>query len=311
MPFDFTCPYCFKKTLVDDTLAGKEGPCAGCGKTVTLPSEIPTRPESAYPVDSKYVLPVAQQSPSQWKVWILKALGFGILATTLSCATLYILWPTLQSLSQRRNKVACINNMQLIAKALNEYAAEHGTYPPAVTYDSAGKPMHSWRVMILPQLGMTTLHARYKFNEPWDSASNILLVDQCPSVFVSPASSNPYGNENSYVLITGKKTLFPPSGPLGPSDVSDGTSSTLLLVDKLNAATEWTNPVDVDIAKLNPMIGASGANAIGGEHDDGATAVFADGTPAWLPEDLDPILLKAIISPNGGEPIDPNDYQLQ
>jgi len=37
MPINFTCPNCGATTEVADQYAGQSGPCAHCGKTVTVP----------------------------------------------------------------------------------------------------------------------------------------------------------------------------------------------------------------------------------------------------------------------------------
>jgi len=37
MPIPFTCPHCGLQTNVSDEFAGKSGPCAGCGQTITVP----------------------------------------------------------------------------------------------------------------------------------------------------------------------------------------------------------------------------------------------------------------------------------
>lgn len=206
-----------------------------------------------------------------------------------------------------------MNNLRQIAQALNAYATEHGTYPPPIVYDARGKPMHSWRVLILEQLGEYEMHSRYNFDEPWDSVENVeLLGGRCPRVYISPAIANSRTNaETNYFLVTGGGTIFPASGPLAPDEISDGLSSTLLVVESENTIAEWTKPVDIDFAKLNPRIGALGQDTIGGNHDGGATAVFADGTPAWLPSDIAPTVLDSLISPTGGEPINPKDFDLR
>ena len=205
-----------------------------------------------------------------------------------------------------------MNNLSQIENALNAYAAQHGTYQPPIVYDAKGKPMHSWRVLILEQLGEHDLQARYNFDEPWDSTNNVaLLGGRCPRVYISPAISNSRSNaETNYFLVTGSGTIFPPSGPLGPQDLSDGAGNTLLVFEAENTIIEWTKPVDIDFRKMNPRIGNSGPNSIGGNHDGGATAVFADGTPAWLPDEIPPATLDTLISPAGGEPVDPTDFEL-
>ena len=37
MPILFTCPHCGKQTSVADEFAVHSGPCAECGKTITIP----------------------------------------------------------------------------------------------------------------------------------------------------------------------------------------------------------------------------------------------------------------------------------
>ena len=40
----FECPHCGLSTAVDDQYAGMTGPCAGCGRTITVPSVAPVTP---------------------------------------------------------------------------------------------------------------------------------------------------------------------------------------------------------------------------------------------------------------------------
>ena len=46
MPVPFTCPHCGHQTLVHDQYVGQSGPCAGCGRTVTVlpPGFVPPSP---------------------------------------------------------------------------------------------------------------------------------------------------------------------------------------------------------------------------------------------------------------------------
>ena len=47
----------------------------------------------------------------------------------------------------------CANNLKLISEAMSGYYRSHGTFPPAYSKDPDGKPLLSWRVLILPYLG--------------------------------------------------------------------------------------------------------------------------------------------------------------
>ncbi len=312
MPFQFTCPYCFKKTLVDEAVAGQSGPCASCGKTIKVPEPPAKHADRIHPADSRYIYVKPKKLNRHVYAWLLKGLGLLLGVVLLSVVSIYLLWPTLNGLKARRDKVASLNNLQRIANALNEYAAIHGSYPPPVIYDAAGKPLYSWRILILKELGEASVFGRFRLDLPWDAPENVAVLTMCPEVYKNPAATQlQTGSESNYVLVTGNNTLFPSTGPLGHKDISDGRQNTLLLVETNNNMAEWSRPWDIDIAKLNTKIGASGPNTIGGNHAGGATMVFADGSPGWLPEDISPALLRGLISPNGGEPINPADYQLQ
>ena len=55
--------------------------------------------------------------------------------------------------------------------------------------DATGRPMHSWRVLILPFLEQQSLYEQYDFREPWDGPNNIQLLGNMPDVFSCPSRS--------------------------------------------------------------------------------------------------------------------------
>lgn len=65
-------------------------------------------------------------------------------------------------------RAQCQNNMKQITQALLCYREMKKRFPPAHTDGENGKPMHSWRVVILPCLDRRDLYEAYDFNEPWD-----------------------------------------------------------------------------------------------------------------------------------------------
>lgn len=361
MPFHFTCPYCFKKTLVEDKYAGQTGPCATCGKTVTLPmlkgviSETLKRSsgtlfiagqikavENAGPIVghlasftedsnresternepifnstlapdylSESITPPAvmattiavpnaklRSTQRKRKFWFLGAGMFAVIVFgVVAYKILLVLFSSsfFQDLQERRNRALCMNNLSKIAQALNSYAATHGTYPPAIVYDDKGKPKHSWRVLILRELGENTLYNQYKLDEPWDSESNSVLFAQCPSVFTSPGVGK--AHESSYFLVVGVNTLFPIGSPMKPQDITDGSSQTILVVEALNLTHEWTKPIDI-------INGGSSPISMGGNHRKGFTAASADGSPLWIPDETSPVLINSLITPAGNDTVD-------
>jgi hypothetical protein len=139
-------------------------------------------------------------------------------------------------------------------------------------------------------------------SKPWDAPENASVQARIPDVYVSPGIANrSVIGESSYMLVTGPGTMFPPSGPLPLSAVSDGASNTLLVVETNNNLIVWTDPRDLTISTLPTQIGALGG--IGGAHEGGATAVFVDGEAAWLPSDTTRAIIDSLLSPNGGEAV--------
>ena len=63
----------------------------------------------------------------------------------------------------------CVNNEKQIGLAIHNYIASHGSFPPAYTQDNAGKPLLSWRVLILPYIEQDALFKEFHLDEAWDS----------------------------------------------------------------------------------------------------------------------------------------------
>ena len=69
-----------------------------------------------------------------------------------------------------------MNNLKQIAIALLELCTRTTSLPPAYIADANGKPMHSWRVLILPLLKNKRCIKKYNFNEPWNGPNNSKLA---------------------------------------------------------------------------------------------------------------------------------------
>ena len=108
-----------------------------------------------------------------------------------------------------------------IGYAMELYRLEHGgKLPPAFTRDAEGKPLHSWRVLILPYLGEKekALYEQIRLDEPWDSEWNRQFHAQMPVFYRSGAITHwrvpdpdPL-RETRLTVIQGKEGLFNDSG---------------------------------------------------------------------------------------------------
>lgn len=287
MPYLFTCPHCQTATMVDDQYSGQAGRCVTCGREITVPAfrtSIGQRRFSGF-------------RAFRWALAMVVAVG---IVGAVALVTIRYGSQGMQTLQENRLRGQCLRNLEKIAQAMNAYAEDFGSYPPPVTLAADGTPLHSWRVLVLPYLGYQTLYDEFDLTEPWSTEANRQLIFQMPDEFRSPVASAGSGYETYYTLVTGAETLFPPSGPLGPADVTDDPAKTLLVVEGARPSSvslQWTEPGDLDFATLSTTIGSD----LGGNHVGGATAVTVDGRGHWLRDTLEPAVVRALFTPRGGE----------
>ena len=99
------------------------------------------------------------------------------------------------------------------------------------------------------------------------------------------------------MLFTGKGAAFDGGKKVRPADIHDGTSYTILCVEAgADKAVPWTKPEDLPFDPEKPLA------ALGKVSPQGFIAAFFDGE--WRQLKVDDKTLKALITPNGGEPID-------
>src|SRR4051812_11083639 len=92
----------------------------------------------------------------------------GRMLIVLSCGCLCVLIAWVSTPQMTHCYRYCDGQMRQIALAMRSYQADYGCLPPAYIADAQGKPMHSWRVLLLPYLDQAGLYDAYNFGEPWD-----------------------------------------------------------------------------------------------------------------------------------------------
>ncbi len=203
-------------------------------------------------------------------------------------------------------RAICHNNLYQINLAMNSYHSTHGCFPPAYIADESGKPMHSWRVLILPYLGRADIYGKYDFDEPWDGPNNSKLHDTVMDIFRCPSEKPDAKNtDTTYVVVVGPGTIFPGEEPLGRPDISDAETCTLMVVEMANSGIHWMEPRDLRITEMAPTINSPAGKGISSKHTAGANVAFADGHVEFLDaENLTPKQLQALLTCDGGEEVD-------
>jgi hypothetical protein len=148
------------------------------------------------------------------------------------------------------DRVQSMNNMKMIGLALHNYHASNGSLPPAYTVDEDGKPLLSWRVLILPELEYGNLYRMFHLDEPWDSPHNLPLSEQVIEIYRSP-QSNALPNMTTYLSIRDPQSMFPGSEGIHFARVTDGLSNTIMVLEAADSeAVVWSKPDDY-VPQLN------------------------------------------------------------
>lgn len=173
-----------------------------------------------------------------------------------------------------------------------------GSLPPHASYDSNGKPLLSWRVLILPQIAQDDLYSQFHLDEPWDSPHNLTLLPKMPRTYADPRRRWHKGDYlTPFQVFVGPGTLF--EGPKGVrlSDVPDGTSATISVV-RADCLVPWTKPEDLPYSPDGPLPEFMNKRRARWR------VLFADAHFRDLRSDLPEGQVRALITRNGGEQID-------
>lgn len=185
------------------------------------------------------------------------------------------------------------NNLKQILLALHNYHDQFGGFPGHAIADKNGNPLLSWRVAILPYIEQDALYRAFKLDEPWDSEHNKKLLPRMPKVFGDK------GSKTHYRVLVGPGAAWEEGKRFKMVDFTDGTSSTIMLVEAADD-DEWTKPEELAYSAKNPLPKLGGSPFEKGFH-----VGFADGHVKFLPLDTPESKLRAMITRNGGEKIEP------
>ncbi|MCL2119015.1 MAG: DUF1559 domain-containing protein [Planctomycetaceae bacterium] len=213
------------------------------------------------------------------------------------------LLPAIMAARGAATRMQCTNNIKQIGLALHYHHDSQRTFPPVMTADANGKPLHSWRVLLLPYLEQTALYEQIRLNEPWDSEYNKQFHNRVPSVYQCPDAKGDMTGMTSYSVVVGKECLFDePNAKKTFAQIIDGTSNMIAIVERKTPVC-WMDPTqEITFEKACEGINVS-AGGLGSPHRGGMNVGLFDGSVHFLSDGIPASVLRALLTCAGGESI--------
>ncbi len=226
-------------------------------------------------------------------------------AVVLRCFVLFIIcygtaclpYKSLETSPRMRS----LNRMKNVALALHNYHNHYGSYPPAWVADENGKPLYSWRVLLLPFLDERPLYDSFRLDKPWDSPHNLNLSLTDLRIYQSPDNKHGPGTTN-YVAILG---VGPWQGAdaLSEYELTGNRATSLMFVEQHGEKIHWAEPRDLDISTLPLRINDRSGRGIGSPKGGKAVVAFRDGRAKFVDESLERDNLVKMLGGPTGKPL--------
>lgn len=233
---------------------------------------------------------------SRYRYWALAVILIGVLAA--------LLLPAGSPCREATRRSNCFRNLRQIGLALHHYHDAYKCFPPPHVVDQDGRPLYSWRILILPFLDRQDLYEQWRLDEPWDSSHNRPLAEQKVKVFQCPSVHHAAEAFTSYLAVVGPGMAWEQGKCLTVRDFPDSVSDTIMVVEIAGAEVNWAAPVDMDRAAMSPAINDEPRPSISSRHPGVANVLFADGSVKVLGTELEVEIVEALLTRDGGEPID-------
>ena len=204
-----------------------------------------------------------------------------------------LLLPATRSSREAARRSGCKNHLMRIMQGLGNYADEYGCYPPAITTDAGGRPLHSWRTLILPFIDRADLYARIDLSKPWDDPANREPLQTPIEAFRCPSSESDL-HKTDYLAIVSDASMLRRDRPHEMEAAESGLRLAIAEVPS-DQAVPWGQPTDLDDDELLAVAASEESSHVGGFQGG-----LSDGTARVFPSSTDPEMLQKLIR---GEPV--------
>lgn len=196
------------------------------------------------------------------------------------------------------------NNLKLIVLAAHEYHEKWDHFPAGGTLLAHSIPGHSWQTSLLPYIDQGDLFQAIDLIHPWLDEKNKANFSTTVSPYLNPLLKGASGHDvHGYALThyAGNAHLLGLGKAIGFKQIIDGDSNTLFAGEVPADFKPWGDPTN----SRDPGLGLKTSRTGFGNpvRDDSTLFSFADGSVRALNNKIDPKVLKALATPDGGEQV--------
>jgi prepilin-type N-terminal cleavage/methylation domain-containing protein/prepilin-type processing-associated H-X9-DG protein len=275
-----------------------------------------------------------------------------------------LLLPAVQAAREAARRAQCLNNLVQIGVALQNYESAHEMFPagvvnPAGPISSTPKGYHhDWMTQILPYIEQSNAFRKIDFRAGVYDPQNVTVRAHAIATYFCPSDGGPSSGAatgpatfagNNYAanhndveapIDTTNKGVFYLNSHTRVEDITDGTSFTILVGEKLRDAADlgWMSGtratlrntgfapnrsklvggalvldagfgnnvgVDPDTSTVNPALVVGGYQS---RHPGGSNFLMGDGSVRFLKNSISPIVFRRLGNRADGELVSSDSY---
>lgn len=260
-----------------------------------------------------------------------------------------LLLPAVQAAREAARRMVCMNNMAQLGLAIHHYEFDRGVLPPGVTnekgpirYEPIGNHV-SWTVKILPYMEQQSLYTKFDQEAGVYATANLSIRKLRISSLLCPSNPNEFAtfdeqelglthyagchNEIESPIDEGNFGVLYLNSKVKLSEISDGTSQTILASEKLGLLEKlgWASGTRdtlrntsgfEEVPKLvrgvnssdDHPIGTLSVGGFGSYHTGGINSVNVDGSVRFISRSIDLEIFRLLGNRADGEPVSDLNY---